>query len=221
MKTQTITKPIEKLTKEQLIKLVEEKQETIKEQQETIKTQKDYLLDYAQAIETSRNHLKQANEQIKKQANYFIELQEVKEKLQDKKEVQKREPIIEFLLKNYKNSFNLSNYFKELFIQQQFCYSKKSVNITKLELSLLTSILWKYKNNKSDIVIMNTDFTLNDKGLYKITFNVDSSLMKNDEIAIYNKKFEHLGINIPLNSLTEEEKEMLQAQDREVLVIER
>lgn len=190
----------------------------IKTLQNEIKTLKATVEEYAKALETSRDYCKKAKEQIKNQSNYYQQMQELQDKLDTIKQDNKKEEIIEYLLQNHKNGYVLENYFRDLFIKQQFKYSKKNVNISRLELSLLHVIKWKFQNNRSDITIYNTDYQINSKGTYNIKFNVDTSLLTNKQIRHFNEEHE---INIPLNTLTEEEKEQLQGQDREVLVIER
>lgn len=190
----------------------------IKALQNEIKTLKATIEEYAQALETSRDYCKKAKEQIKNQSNYYQQLQELKGQLATIKQDNTQEEIILFLLKNPLNNFNLDNYFKELFILQQFKYNRKDINISRLELSLLNAISWKYKNNKSDITIFNTDFPMNSKGTYNIKFNVDTSLMNNNQIDYYNRLHD---LNIPHNTLTDAEVEQLQGQDKEIIVIER
>jgi hypothetical protein len=179
---------------------------------------KKVINSYEFALSEARQRLQKANEQIKKQSDYYKQVEELKKELASRQAQQGQEPVIPFLVKNGKNGFALDNYFKELFILQQFKFSKKRVNVTPLEFALLNSILWKFKSNKTEISIFNTDFSLNEKGLYPISFNVDSSLMTNSSIEYYNRK---LNINIPQNTLTEEERQQLEGADRQVIEIER
>ena len=90
--------------------------------------------------------------------------------------------------------------------------------MTKLETQLLFQILWKYRNNRSEVSVYNTDFEPDKDGKYSIAFSVDTSQLSNGQIRHYN---DELGTSIPENQMTAEEKEQLQTQDREVLVIER
>jgi hypothetical protein len=183
-----------------------------------INEMKKTITSYEFALNEARQRLQKANEQIKTQSGYYNQIEELKKELASRQAQNATEPIIPFLVKNGKNGFALDNYFKELFIAQQFKFSKKRVNITPLEFSLLNSILWKFKTNKTEISIFNTDFSLNGKGLYPISFNVDSSLMSNNSIEYYNRK---LDCNIPQNTLTEEERQQLEGADRQIIEIER
>ena len=173
--------------------------------------------DYKEALQNARTLLAERRKQIEKSSRIFEENEKLKEKLAAVSTI-KREPIEVFLTEGKLNGFALHNYFRELFLEYQYKYSRNRVKLTKLETQLLFQVLWRYQQNRSEISVYNTDFTPDKNGRYEIAFSVDTTLLTNQQIRYYNQIFD---CNIPENTLTPEEKELLQGQDREVLVIER
>lgn len=173
--------------------------------------------EYKQSLQNARTLLAERRKQIEKSSQIFEENEKLREKLAAISAT-KREPIEVFLTEGKLNTFALHNYFRELFLEYQYKYSRNRVKLTKLETQLLFQVLWRYQQNRCEVSVYNTDFTPDADGKYTIVFSVDTSLLTNQQIRYYNQIFD---CNIPENTLTPEEKELLQGQDREVLVIER
>ena len=173
--------------------------------------------DYKEALQNARTLLAENKKQIKNTSDVYNEVKVLKEKLASLTQT-KIEPIVAYLKNKPLNSYVLTNYFRDLFIEYQYKYSKTRISLTKLETQLLQTVLWRYQQNRSEISVYNTDFTPDNTGKYNVAFSVDTSLLSNQQIRYYNQI---LDCNIPENQMTPEEKELLQGQDREVLVIER
>ena len=204
------TNEMKKMRKEDLVSLVTELQSTL------IVLGKN-CNEYKEALQNARTLLAERRKQIEKSSRLFEENKELKEKLAAVTAT-KKEPIENYLKSSKLNGYALSNYFRELFLEYQYKYSRNRIKMTKLETQLLFQVLWKYQNNRSEVSVYNTDFTPDKDGKYEITFSVDTAQLSNGQIRHYNQE---LDINIPENQLTPEEKELLQTQNREVLVIER
>ena len=201
---------MKKMKKEELMNLVTELQSTIIVLGRNCE-------EYKEALKNARTLLAERRKQIEKSSRLFEENEKLKEKLAAVSTI-KREPIEVFLTEGKLNAFALHNYFRELFLEYQYKYSRNRVKLTKLETQLLFQVLWRYQQNRCEISVYNTDFTPDASGKYTIAFSVDTSMLTNQQIRYYNQIFD---CNIPENTLTPEEKELLQGQDREVLVIER
>lgn len=204
------TAELNKMKKEELVN-------TIAELQSTLIILGKNNAEYKEALTNARTLLAERRKQIEKSSRIFEENQALKDEILALTHT-KREPIEVFLKESKLNGYALNNYFRDLFIEYQYKYTRNRIKFTKLETQLLFQILWKYQNNRSEVSVYNTDFTPDKDGRYEIAFSVDTSLLSNGQIRHYNNE---LGTNIPENQLTAEEKEQLQTQDREVLVIER
>lgn len=203
-------KELKGMTKDMLVDYIQEIQSTL------IVLGKN-CNDYKEALQNARTLLAENKKQIKNTSEVYNEVKLLKEKLASLTQT-KMEPIVAYLKNKPLSSYVLTNYFRDLFIEYQYKYSKTRISLTKLETQLLQTVLWRYQQNRSEISVYNTDFTPDNTGKYAVAFNVDTSLLTNQQIRYYNQI---LDCNIPENQMTPEEKELLQGQDREVMVIER
>lgn len=138
-------------------------------------------------------------------------------KVQAKEQV---EPLVAYLKSSAVNGWCLDNYFKDIFYSVCCDTNITSVKLTKIELNVLASILFKYSDNTKQIQIFTQDLAnLNpdDKGLYSIRFRINSENMSNSNIEYINRQY---GKNIPTNTLTDVEKQALEEQEH-IMIVER
>lgn len=157
---------------------------------------------------------------VKEKAQAEEQVQKLTQQVKTLEQQNKTEEIILFLQKRSLNSFALDNYFNELFVVHFFKTKRNEINLTKLECQLLQTILFKYDTTKA-IQIYNENFKVNEKNTYTVKFGVTTSNMNNNQINYYNTTF---NLDIPLNTLTEEEKQKLkeeQAEKENIIIIER
>ena len=132
------------------------------------------------------------------------------------------EPVIEYMQKAPLNGWAIDNYFKEIFYACCDDTNITNIKLTKLELTLLSCIMFKYTDNTKQIEIFTQDLiNLNPdkKGLYSIRYKINSENMKNNSIDYINRMY---GKNIPTNTLTDAEKEQLENElGYKVMIIER
>ena len=141
----------------------------------------------------------------------------LEEKLKAKEQI---EPLVAYLKNSQISGWCLDNYFKDLFYRVCDDTNITSVKLTKLELNVLASILFKYNSNEKQIQIFTQDLqNLNpdDVGTYSIRFRINSENMTNNNSEDINRQY---GKNIPTNTLTDIEKQALEEQNN-VLIIER
>ena len=141
----------------------------------------------------------------------------LEEKLKAKEQI---EPLVAYLQTSAVNGWCLDNYFKDLFYSTCNDTSITSVKLTKLELNVLASILFKYIDNTKQVQIFTQDLNnLNPdkKGLFEIRFKINAENMSNNNIEYINRQY---GKNIPTNTLTEIEKQALEEQNN-IMIIER
>ena len=141
----------------------------------------------------------------------------LEEKLKAKEQI---EPLVNYLQTSQVNGWCLDNYFKDLFYSTCNDTSITSVKLTKLELNVLASILFKYIDNTKQVQIFTQDLNnLNPdkKGLFEIRFKINTENMSNNNIEYINRQY---GKNIPVNTLTEIEKQALEEQNN-IMIIER
>lgn len=141
----------------------------------------------------------------------------LEEKLKAKEQI---EPLINYLQTSQVNGWCLDNYFKDLFYTT--CNDTKitSVKLTKLELNVLASILFKYSSNEKPIEVFTQDLANlhpDKKGLFEIRFKINAENMSNANIEYINRQY---GKNIPVNTLTDIEKQAIE-ENNNVMIIER
>ena len=182
-------------------------------------------------LEIEENKLQEIKENIKEMKKKISLLAKEKTQAEEKarqleqqnktlEQQNKTEEIVLYLQKRNLNSFSLDNYFSELFIVHFFKTNKNEINLTKLECQLLQTILFKYDTTKA-IQIYNETFKVNEKSTYTVKFGITTSNMNNSQINYYNNTF---NLDIPLNTLTEEEKQKIkeeQAEKENSIIIER
>ena len=130
------------------------------------------------------------------------------------------EPLVAYLKSSAINGWCLDNYFKDLFYRVCNDTNITSVKLTKLELNVLASILFKYNSKEKAIEIFTQDLQNlhpDKKGLFEIRFKINSENMSNNNIEYINRQY---GKNIPVNTLTEIEKQTLEEQNN-IMIIER
>lgn len=132
------------------------------------------------------------------------------------------EPVIEYLNNAPLNGWAVDNYFREIFYECCNDTQITNVKLTKLEMTLLSCIMFKYTDNTKQIQVFTTDLNnLNPdkKGLYAIRYRINSENMSNNNIEYINRMYSK---NIPTNTLSDAEKEQLANElGYQVLVIER
>ena len=130
------------------------------------------------------------------------------------------EPLVAYLKTSAINGWCLDNYFKDLFYRVCNDTNITSVKLTKLELNVLASILFKYKSNEKAIEVFTQDLQNlhpDKKGLFEIRFRINAENMSNSNIEYINRQY---GKNIPVNTLTEIEKQTLEEQNN-IMIVER
>ena len=130
------------------------------------------------------------------------------------------EPLVAYLKTSAINGWCLDNYFKDLFYRVCNDTNITSVKLTKLELNVLASILFKYNSNEKQIQIFTQDLQNlhpDDVGTYSIRFRINSENMSNSNIEYINRQY---GKNIPTNTLTDIEKQALEEQEH-IMIVER
>ena len=130
------------------------------------------------------------------------------------------EPLVAYLKTSAINGWCLDNYFKDIFYSCCDNTNITSVKLTKLELNVLAAILFKYSSNAKQIQIFTQDLQNlhpDKKGLFEIRFRINSENMSNSNIEYINRQY---GKNIPVNTLTEIEKQTLEEQNN-IMIVER
>lgn len=141
----------------------------------------------------------------------------LEEKLKAKEQI---EPLVNYLQTSAINGWCLDNYFKDLFYNTCNDTNITSVKLTKLELNVLASILFKYNSKEKPIEIFTQDLQNlhpDKKGLFEIRFKINAENMSNASIEYVNRQY---GKNIPVNTLTDIEKQALEEQNN-IMIIER
>ena len=143
----------------------------------------------------------------------------LEQKLQAKEQV---EPLVAYLQTSQINNWSLDNYFRDLFYSVCNDTNITSVKLTKLELNVLASILFKYNSNEKQIQIFTQDLANlhpDKKGLFEIRFKINAENMSNNNIDYINRMYNK---NIPVNTLTDIEKQALEEeQNNKIMIIER
>lgn len=150
-------------------------------------------------------------------AEMKTKITKLEERLKAKQQI---EPLVNYLQTSQINGWCLDNYFKELFYSVCDNTNITNVKLTKLELNVLASILFKYNSNEKQIQIFTQDLNNlqpDKQGLYSIRFRVNSENMSNNNIEYINRQY---GKCIPSNTLTEIEKQALE-EENNILIIER
>lgn len=150
-------------------------------------------------------------------AEMKTKITKLEERLKAKQQI---EPLVNYLQTSQINGWCLDNYFKELFYSVCDNTNITNVKLTKLELNVLASILFKYNSNEKQIQIFTQDLNNlqpDKQGLYSIRFRVNSENMSNNNIEYINRQYRKC---IPSNTLTEIEKQALE-EENNILIIER
>ena len=139
----------------------------------------------------------------------------LEEKLKAKEQI---EPLVAYLKSSAINGWCLDNYFKDIFYSCCNNTNITSVKLTKLELNVLASILFKYNSKEKPIEIFTQDLNNlhpDKKGLFEIRFKINSENMSNNNIEYINRQY---GKNIPTNTLTDIEKQAIEEQNNNMII---